>query len=123
MDQAIGICLLDRFSALDDPRQAAKVLYPLPEIILLLLCATRENPRTRRRLPLGAQGQPPGHLDGCRAILRRAAGRIGREPRDHRWRAWPDRSAPPPCLSRYRLAVLRPPLSRRGCLPRLGDDR
>ena len=40
MDQAIGICLLDRFSALDDPRQAAKVLYPLPEIILLLLCAT-----------------------------------------------------------------------------------
>jgi predicted transposase YbfD/YdcC len=32
--------LLDQFSALEDPRQAAKVLYPLPEIILLLLCAT-----------------------------------------------------------------------------------
>lgn len=40
MDQAAGNALLDQFSALDDPRQAAKVLYPLPEIILLLLCAT-----------------------------------------------------------------------------------
>src|SRR4051812_37991431 len=40
MDQVIGGSLLDRFSALDDPRQVAKVLYPLPEIILLLLCAT-----------------------------------------------------------------------------------
>ena len=35
MDQVMGGSLLDRFSALDDPRQAAKVLYPLPEIILL----------------------------------------------------------------------------------------
>ncbi len=40
MDQVIGGSLLDRFLALDDPRQAAKVLYPLPEIIVLLLCAT-----------------------------------------------------------------------------------
>ena len=32
--------LLDHFSALEDPRQTAKVLYPLPEILLLLLCAT-----------------------------------------------------------------------------------
>jgi DDE_Tnp_1-associated len=37
--------LLDRdgrthFSALNDPRQSAKVLYPLPEILLLLLSAT-----------------------------------------------------------------------------------
>jgi len=32
--------LLDHFSALEDPRQQAKVLYPLPEILLLLLCAT-----------------------------------------------------------------------------------
>ncbi|MGH7155333.1 MAG: ISAs1 family transposase [Acetobacteraceae bacterium] len=31
---------LSHFSALTDPRQAAKVLYPLPEILLLLLCAT-----------------------------------------------------------------------------------
>ena len=28
------------FSALQDPRQSAKVLYPLPEILLLMLCAT-----------------------------------------------------------------------------------
>jgi hypothetical protein len=39
MDQAHGTTLLDHFSALDDPRQAAKVLYPLPEIVILLLCA------------------------------------------------------------------------------------
>jgi predicted transposase YbfD/YdcC len=31
---------LTHFVALNDPRQAAKVLYPLPEILLLLLCAT-----------------------------------------------------------------------------------
>lgn len=32
--------LIEQFSALSDPRQVAKVLYPLPEIVLLLLCAT-----------------------------------------------------------------------------------
>ena len=32
--------LLDHFSGLDDPRQRGKVLYPLPEIMLLILCAT-----------------------------------------------------------------------------------
>ena len=32
--------LLDHFSGLDDPRQLGKVLYPLPEIMLLILCAT-----------------------------------------------------------------------------------
>ena len=31
---------LAHFSALRDPRQSAKVLYPLPEVLLLLLCAT-----------------------------------------------------------------------------------
>jgi len=35
-----GPSLIERFAALSDPRQAAKVLYPLPEILLLLLCAT-----------------------------------------------------------------------------------
>ena len=35
-----GTSLIERFAALSDPRQAAKVLYPLPEILLLLLCAT-----------------------------------------------------------------------------------
>lgn len=32
--------LLDHFSLLSDPRQAGKVLYPLQEILLLVLCAT-----------------------------------------------------------------------------------
>jgi predicted transposase YbfD/YdcC len=32
--------LLDHFSALRDPRQSWRVLYPLPEILLLVLCAT-----------------------------------------------------------------------------------
>jgi predicted transposase YbfD/YdcC len=40
MDQETGPALLAHFAALRDPRQAAKVLYPLPEIMLLLLCAT-----------------------------------------------------------------------------------
>jgi predicted transposase YbfD/YdcC len=40
MSQPEGTSLLDRFAALQDPRQQAKVLYPLPEILLLLLCAT-----------------------------------------------------------------------------------
>lgn len=33
-------CFLSHFSALRDPRQAAKVLYPLAELLLLMLCAT-----------------------------------------------------------------------------------
>jgi predicted transposase YbfD/YdcC len=40
MDQSVGPSLLDHFAALKDPRQRAKVLYPLPEILLLLLGAT-----------------------------------------------------------------------------------
>ena len=41
MSQASGPRgLLDHFSALEDPRQAWRVLYPLPEILLLMLCAT-----------------------------------------------------------------------------------
>ncbi len=32
--------LLDHFSALSDPRQRWRVLYPLPELLLLVLCAT-----------------------------------------------------------------------------------
>jgi hypothetical protein len=31
---------LAHFAAISDPRQAGKVLYPLSEILLLLLCAT-----------------------------------------------------------------------------------
>src|SRR3954451_8624865 len=40
MDRPTGTALLDHFATLEDPRQVAKVLYPLPEILLLLLCAT-----------------------------------------------------------------------------------
>ena len=32
--------LLHHFAALKDPRQRAKVVYPLPEILLLVVCAT-----------------------------------------------------------------------------------
>jgi predicted transposase YbfD/YdcC len=35
-----GAALLDHFSALDDPRQAWKVAFPLPEILLVVLCGT-----------------------------------------------------------------------------------
>jgi hypothetical protein len=35
-----GSALLDRFSALEDPRQAWKVVYLLPEILLIVLCGT-----------------------------------------------------------------------------------
>jgi predicted transposase YbfD/YdcC len=34
------LAILDHFSALKDPRQAWKVVYPLPEILLLILAAT-----------------------------------------------------------------------------------
>jgi len=40
VEQPAGPSLLEHFAVLEDPRQAAKVLYPLPEILLLLLCAT-----------------------------------------------------------------------------------
>jgi predicted transposase YbfD/YdcC len=35
-----GMSLLEHFSALEDPRQSWKVVYPLPEVLLLVLCAT-----------------------------------------------------------------------------------
>src|SRR5689334_24399611 len=37
---AEGTGLLAHFSALEDPRQSGKVLYPLPEILLVVLCGT-----------------------------------------------------------------------------------
>lgn len=36
----VSLPFLAHFSGLQDPRQAAKVLYPLPELLLLLLCGT-----------------------------------------------------------------------------------
>jgi predicted transposase YbfD/YdcC len=40
MSEPAPPCFLSHFSALRDPRQATKVLYPLAEILLLMLCAT-----------------------------------------------------------------------------------
>ena len=40
MSAAAGSSLLDHFSALKDPRQSAKVMYPLAEVLLLVLSAT-----------------------------------------------------------------------------------
>jgi predicted transposase YbfD/YdcC len=40
MDRTAGTSLLEHFAALEDPRQTAKVLDPLPEILLLLLAGT-----------------------------------------------------------------------------------
>lgn len=39
MEIAQSLGFLDHFSGLDDPRQSGKVLYPLDEIMLLVLCA------------------------------------------------------------------------------------
>ena len=35
-----GKAFIDQFSALEGPRQAWKVVYPLPEILPVVLCAT-----------------------------------------------------------------------------------
>jgi DDE_Tnp_1-associated len=40
MATPVSVPLLDHFAALSDPRQHGKVLYPLPEILLLVLSAT-----------------------------------------------------------------------------------
>lgn len=40
IEPAAPISLLRHFGRLDDPRQSGKVLYPLTEIILLVVCAT-----------------------------------------------------------------------------------
>lgn len=66
--------LLTHFSALADPRQSWKVVYPLPEVLLIVLCGTmagaedfveirrwaeRKIGFLRRLLPF-AQGIPGG---------------------------------------------------------------
>ena len=40
MSDPVAPSFLLQFAALRDPRQVAKVLYPLPEVLLLLLCGT-----------------------------------------------------------------------------------
>ena len=36
----VGSSLIEHFAALEDPRQSWKVLFPLPEVLLLVLCGT-----------------------------------------------------------------------------------
>ena len=65
MPQPTGTSLLDRFAALEDPRQRAKVLYPLPEI--LLLCSV---PRWPVRMIVlksssGARSNSPSCVGSC----------------------------------------------------------
>jgi predicted transposase YbfD/YdcC len=40
MSNLPSVSILDHFSALSDPRQRWRVIYPLPEILLVVLCAT-----------------------------------------------------------------------------------
>jgi hypothetical protein len=54
---AAGTSLIDHFTALKDPRQAWKVVYPLPEILLLVLCGTPRRRRGFRRNPPLGSGQ------------------------------------------------------------------
>ena len=63
--------LLDHFSALEDPRQGWRVLYPLPEILLLVLCATLSGMEDFVEIRLWADQ------------LRAALGRARRAPTSH----------------------------------------
>jgi len=40
MASSVGISFLDHFAALRDPRQDWKVVFPLPEVLLVVLCST-----------------------------------------------------------------------------------
>lgn len=42
--------ILDHFSAFEDPRQSWKVLYPLPEILLVVLCGMMAGSMTLLKL-------------------------------------------------------------------------
>ena len=81
MSKSAPVSFLAHFAALRDPRQAAKVLYPLPEILLILLCGTlagaddfvelalwgRENLRFLRRFARFVRGIP-SHDTLCEVI-------------------------------------------------------
>ena len=40
LERKLSRSLMDHFSAVEDPREGWRVLYPLREILLLVLCAT-----------------------------------------------------------------------------------
>jgi DDE family transposase len=66
--QKLGI--LDHFSALQDPRQSWKVIYPLPEILLLILAATIASAEDFVEI----EGWGNEHLDFLRTFLPFASG-------------------------------------------------
>jgi predicted transposase YbfD/YdcC len=81
MSKPEPVAFLTHFASLRDPRQAAKVLYPLPEILLIVLCGTlagaddfvelalwgRENLRFLRRFARFVHGIP-SHDTLCEVI-------------------------------------------------------
>ena len=103
-----GKAFIDHFSALEDPRQAWKVVYPLPEILLLVLCATLAGAedfveiarwgqaqarvpapapalRARHRLARHAQRRDErAARDALRRLLHRLGGEPARERARHR---------------------------------------
>ncbi len=71
----VGTSLLEHFSALEDPRQSWKVVYPLPEVLLLVLCATLSGAEDfveivcrGLRAKRAAQGEP--RFPGLKTIAR-----------------------------------------------------
>lgn len=62
-----GKAFIDHFSALEDPRQAWKVVYPLPEILLVVLCATLGGAEDFVEVArLGARGSSTSSAGCCR---------------------------------------------------------
>ena len=60
--------LLDHFAALEEPRQQAEVLYPLPEILLLLLCATLAGADDLAEIEIWGDGEQTRsfmYIDDC----------------------------------------------------------
>ena len=48
-----GLSLIEQFASLQDPRQSWKVLFPLEEVLLLVLCGTLAGRRTSLRSGAG----------------------------------------------------------------------
>ena len=88
MPSPVNSSLLGHFSALKDPRQCAKVVYPLVEILLLVLSATSFRSRRRRRkllarCPLDFRALLHGvvHAGMSPATAARVRGRVAYRPR------------------------------------------
>ena len=100
------LCFLSHFSTLRDPRQAPKVLYPLPEVLLLMLCATIAGADDFVEIGLWANE----HIDFLRRFLPYEHGIPSHEPKSG---SWEDRSGPIADLSQPKV-YLHPGLRRSG---------